>query len=51
MLSSVKSLTKLLQRFFAVLISLGILFQVLTQPAFALNDGQILVIEAWNLVN
>ena len=51
MLSSVKSLTKLLQRFFAVLISLGILFQVLTQPAFALNDGQLLVIEAWNQVN
>ena len=51
MLSSVKSLTKLLQRFFAVLTSLGILFQVLTQPAFALNDGQLLVIEAWNLVN
>ena len=51
MLSSVKSLTKLLQRLFAVLISFGILFQVLTQPAFALNDGQLLVIEAWNLVN
>ncbi len=51
MLSSVKSLTKLLQRLFAVLISFGILFQVLTTPAFALNDGQLLVIEAWNLVN
>ena len=51
MLLFVKSLTKLLQRFFAVLISFGILFQVFTQPAFALNDGQLLVIEAWNLVN
>jgi len=51
MLSSVKSLTILLQRLFAVFISFGILFQVLTQPAFALNDGQLLVIEAWNLVN
>ncbi len=51
MLSSVKSLTKLLQRLFAILISFGILFQVLTQPALALNDGQLLVIEAWNLVN
>ena len=51
MLSSVKSLTKLLQNFFAALTILWILFQVLTQPAFALNDGQLLVIEAWNQVN
>ena len=51
MLSSVKSLTKPLQKLFAVLISFGILFQVFTQPAFALNDGQLLVIEAWNQVN
>ena len=51
MLSSVKSLTKLLQRFFAVLICFEILFQVFTQPVIALNDGQLLVIEAWNLVN
>ena len=51
MLSTVKSLTKPLQRLFAVLISFGILFQVFTQPAFALNDGQLLVIEAWNQVN
>ncbi len=51
MLLSVKTLTKLLQRLFAVLICFGILFQVFTQPAFALNDGQLLVIEAWNLVN
>ena len=51
MLSSVKSLTKPLQRIFAVFISFGILFQVLGQPVFALNDGQLLVIEAWNLVN
>ena len=51
MLSSVKSLTKLLQRFFAVIICFEILFQVFTQPAIALNDGQLLVIEAWNLVN
>ncbi len=51
MLSSVKSLTKPLQRLFAVFISFGILFQVLTQPVFGLNDGQLLVIEAWNLVN
>jgi len=51
MLLFVKSLTKLLQRLLAVLISFGILFQVFTQPAIALNDGQLLVIEAWNLVN
>lgn len=51
MIPSVKSLTKSLQRFFAVLISFGILFQFLTQPLFALNDGQLLVIETWNLVN
>ena len=51
MLSFVKSLTKLLQRLIAVLITFGISFQVSTQPAFALNDGQLLVIEAWNLVN
>lgn len=51
MIPSVKSLTKLLQRFFAVLLSFGILFQFLTQPLFALNDGQLLVIETWNLVN
>tara|TARA_B100000700_G_C15019221_1_gene844820 strand:- start:1120 stop:2427 length:1308 start_codon:yes stop_codon:yes gene_type:complete len=49
--SSVKSLTKPLQRIFAVLISFGIIFQVFTQQVFALNDGQLLVIEAWNLVN
>ncbi len=51
MLLSVKSLTKLLQRICAVVISFGILFQVLAQPAFALNDGQLLVVETWNLVN
>ena len=51
MLSTVKSLTKPLQRIFAVFLSFGILFQVLPQTAFALNDGQLLVVEAWNLVN
>ena len=51
MLSSVKSLTKQLPKFLAVLLTCGILFQVLIQPVFALNDGQLLVIETWNLVN
>ena len=51
MFSTVKSLTKPLQKIFAVLISFGIFFQVLVKPAFALNDGQMLVVEAWNLVN
>ena len=49
MLSSDKSLTKLLQRFFAVLICLDFISSF-TQPTFAI-DGQLLVIEAWNLVN
>jgi len=40
-----------MQKLFAFFISFGILFQILSQPAFALNDGQLLVIEAWNLVN
>ena len=51
MLSSVKSLTKPLQKIFAVLISFAIFSQIFFKPAFALNDGQLLVIEAWNLVN
>ena len=40
-----------MQKLFAFFISFGILFQVFTQPVFALNDGQLLVVEAWNLVN
>tara|TARA_Y100001968_G_scaffold301797_1_gene314447 strand:- start:5761 stop:7056 length:1296 start_codon:yes stop_codon:yes gene_type:complete len=32
-------------------LSLGLFFLVLIQPSIALNDGQQLVLEAWNLVN
>ncbi len=51
MLPTVKSSTKKLQSLLAVLVSVGILFQIFIQPSFALNDGQLLVIETWNLVN
>ena len=40
-----------MKRLLTALFSLGLCFLVLVQPTFALNDGQQLVLEAWNLVN
>ncbi len=51
MLPTVKSWTKALQTFFAVILSFGLVFQGFVEPSLALNDGQQLVIESWNLVN
>ena len=42
----------MIQRFLKILISVGIsLLLVGTQAAYALNDGQQLVLESWSLVN
>ena len=51
MLLSVKSWTKRLQKFSAVLLSFILVSQVFVPQSLALNDGQQLVIETWNLVN
>ncbi len=40
-----------MQSALSAFLSLGLFFLVLAQPAIALNDGQQLVLEAWNLVN
>ena len=51
MLPSVKSWTKQMKSVLSAFLSLGLFFLVLVQPTIALNDGQQLVLEAWNLVN
>ena len=51
MLPSVKSWLKPMQSVLSAFLSLGLFFLVLVQPSIALNDGQQLVLEAWNLVN
>ena len=40
-----------MQSVLSAFLSLGLFFLVLVQPSIALNDGQQLVLEAWNLVN
>ncbi len=48
---SVKTCIKSLRRSLSALISLGLCFVLVTQPVFGLNDGQLLVLESWKLVN
>tara|TARA_Y100001968_G_scaffold315285_1_gene341710 strand:- start:5759 stop:7072 length:1314 start_codon:yes stop_codon:yes gene_type:complete len=51
MLPTVKSLTKKMQTFISILLSVGLSCLLIIQPVFSLNDGQQLVLESWTLVN
>ncbi len=49
--STVKTCTTFLRQIFAGFISLLLVFSISTKPIFALNDGQQLILETWNIVN
>ncbi|KGG13029.1 MULTISPECIES: carboxyl-terminal processing protease CtpZ [Prochlorococcus] len=49
--STVKSLSKFLHKIFCAFLSLSLVFLVAARPLLALNDGQQLIIESWNIVN
>ena len=51
MLSTVKTCSKTFRRFIAGIISFALIFLIGTEPILALNDGQQLVLETWNIVN
>uniref|UniRef100_UPI00068B4E88 carboxyl-terminal processing protease CtpZ n=1 Tax=Prochlorococcus sp. SS52 TaxID=1499501 RepID=UPI00068B4E88 len=48
---TVKTFSQIIRQFFAVLISFAIIFSISAEPLIALNDGQQLVLETWNIVN
>ncbi len=49
--STVKTCSKTLRQIFAFLSSFLLIFSLGTEPLLALNDGQQLVLETWNIVN
>ncbi len=51
MLPTVKTCSKKIRQFFACLISFALIILISTEPLFALNDGQELILETWNIVN
>ncbi len=51
MLPTVKTCSKKLRQIFAGLISFFLVLLIFVEPSVALNDGQELVLETWNLVN
>ncbi|WP_269622401.1 carboxyl-terminal processing protease CtpZ [Prochlorococcus marinus] len=51
MLPNVKTCSKIFRQFLIVIISFGLLFSIFSEPVLALNDGQQLVLETWNIVN
>ena len=51
MLSTVKTCSKTFRRFISGIISFALIFLIGTEPILALNDGQQLVLETWNIVN
>ncbi len=51
MLPTVKTCSKKIWQFFACLISFSLIILITTKPLLALNDGQELVLETWNIVN
>ena len=51
MLPTVKTCSQSLRQIFAFLSTLVLVFSISTKPLFALNDGQELVLETWNIVN
>ena len=51
MLPTVKTCSKKIRQFIAVLLGFSLIFLISTEPLLALNDGQELVLETWNIVN
>ncbi len=51
MLPTVKTCSKQFRQFFAGFLSFLLVLVITVEPIFALNDGQELVLETWNIVN